>query len=377
MRIIISTGEASGDLLGAELIQRLISQNPDLFVQSIGGERLRGVAHKEIVSSDKWGVISISEALKVFPLIYLGYLKILHELKKGRPSILILIDFGYLNVLIAKKAKKMGWKIIYWMPPGSWRKERQARDLPMITDLVITPFQWSYKILNEMGAHVAWYGHPIKQLVVQHQITNKPDQKVIALLPGSRKQELKYNLSPIAQALFQDTFNHIVDFAATSVVSRETIKNAWENFFTTGNKSLPMTSYTVKDTYSVLKRSQAGIICSGTATLEAALCKCPQLVMYCGSKMMELEAKILKPKFKYISLPNIILDRPLIPELIQGGASPENIRKHLEPLLYDTPERNRQLEGFEEIDQLLGPEDAIDKCAQHILEFIDLTKKNV
>lgn len=377
MRVIISTGEASGDLLGSELVARLISQDPNLFVQSVGGERLRSLVHHQIVPSDKWGVISISEALKVAPIIYLGYLKVLKELKTEEPGYLILIDFGYLNVLLAKKAKKLGWKVIYWMPPGSWRKDRQGKDLAEFTDIVITPFKWSYEILSKRGINVAWYGHPIKQLVSQHHLTHKPEQKMIALLPGSRPHELKYNLKPIAQSLAYNSFDHIIDFSASSIVSREIIKKIWENFFASHRLSLPMTSYTIKDSYTVLKGAQAGIICSGTATLEGALCECPQVVIYCGSKMMELESKILKPSFKYISLPNIILDRPLIPEMIQQEASPEKIRNNLEPLLYDTPERKKQIEGFNEINELLGPDDAIDKCAQHILEFLCLNKKNV
>jgi lipid-A-disaccharide synthase len=128
---------------------------------------------------------------------------------------------------------------------------------------------------------------------------------------------------------------------------------------------------TVGDSVSVLLRSKAAIVCSGTATLEAALCRCPMVVIYKLSKMMLLEIKLLRLKRpKYIALPNILLDRMLLGEFVVADAVPEKVRPYFAELLVDSPSRQSQLDGFEELDAKLGPDDAITQTARLALQML-------
>lgn len=359
--VFLSAGEASGDRYAYELATRLLTKNPDLALTGIGGKRLQSLTQDTISSAD-WGAVGILESLKVAPRALRGYRWAKTRLAQGPPGLFLPIDYGYLNIRLAKAAKELGWKVLYFIPPGSWRRTKQGTDLPAVTDQIVTPFPWSADILNQMGATAHFFGHPLKQMVAQAPDPNRRS-RAIAVLPGSRMHEIQHNLPVIAQAVQSVSKIDQVQFAVASSVSESDLKQAWTRL------SQVPASFSEK-TYEVLKSSQAAIVCSGTATLESALCRCPTVVMYRGSKWMEIEFKIRKPKFDYISLPNILLDRPVLPELIQWDATPESVAQHLDPLIQDSPLRRTQLDAFEELDNLLGPTDALDQTVDLALQML-------
>ena len=353
MRVFFSAGEASGDRYAAELARRL--KSPDLTIQGIGGKRLQEFTDHTIVSSSNWGAIGIVESLKVVPRVLKGLTQAKKILRTGDPGLFIPIDFGFLNIQLAKFAKAQGWKVLYFIPPGSWRKTKQGSDLPQVTDAIVTPFPWSADILNKMGADAHFFGHPLLQMV-NDSGPNNLQREGIAILPGSRDHEITYNLPVIAQALKLIPPPTEVKVALASNVDPEKLKKIWKAL-----SDIPLTLDS--DTYRVLKSSKAALVCSGTATLESALCNCPTVVVYRASKITELEFRLRKPKFDYISLPNILLNQPLLPELIQWDATPERVAKELNHLL--TPEGNSaQLVGFEKLIQTLQPENALDQTVE-------------
>jgi len=307
--------------------------------------------------SSHFGAIGILEALKVVPQALSSYFKVKRQLTQGTPGLFIPIDFGYMNIKLARHAKNHGWKVVYFIPPGSWRKTKQGSDLPAITDAIITPFSWSAEILNQMGANAHWFGHPIRELVKQSKGEARLEQ--IAVLPGSRLHEIENNMPAISEALAH--WDQGIEFAVSPNLDMAQLQKMW-----TG----PKATFTRDDTYGVLRRSKAAVVCSGTATLEAALCGCPHVVVYRGSKAMEIEFKIRKPKFTYISQPNILLDRWVVPELLQWDANPDRIWKELEPLLQDSETRQQQVEAFDELARELGPDDALTQSAQLISTYI-------
>lgn len=357
MRLFFSAGEASGDAYVGALASRLAG--PDVRMEGIVGARGEESGVEPVASNRDWGAIGIVESLKVAPRIRKGYYRALAALAQGQPGVCIPVDFGYMNIRLAQRAKSMGWKVLYFSPPGSWRRDKQGADLPLVADEIVTPFPWSAEILSGMGASAHWFGHPLRQMVAESTGGADP-RRGVAILPGSRLHEVQNNIPAVAQAL--------KDYAGPIRLSRAPNVSEPELLALWGRNSAQVAT-TETDLYPLLKSAESAIVCSGTATLESALCGCPTVVVYRGGRAMEIEYRIRRPKFDYISLPNILLQRPLLKELIQWDATPLAIRDSVLELLGDTPARRAQLAGFAELEALLGPADALDRTAQLIREM--------
>lgn len=359
MRIFFSAGEASGDAYAAELAKSIRALKPAAELEGLGGHRSRSAGIRTVVDTSTWGAIGITQALRVVPRAIGGYFKGMRALGHGEPGVFVPIDFGWVNIRFARKAKQLGWKVLYFVPPGSWRKDRQGADLPVLCDEIVTPFPWSAEILTKMGASAHFFGHPLKEMVAHAKDEPRIPGR-IAVLPGSRRSEVELNLAVIAQTLkLSDT----AEFAVAPSVEVEALKAAWSRI-APGRSDI----FTQNDTYGVFKRAEAAIVCSGTATLEGVLCGCPMVVIYKLAKATEIEARLLMgKKIEFISLPNILLGRKVVEELIQDAATPEAIRSHLDRLRADTEERRAMLAAFAELNETLGPGDAISQAAQLIV----------
>ncbi|HEY0867136.1 MAG TPA: hypothetical protein VGE01_07155 [Fimbriimonas sp.] len=366
MRVFLSAGEASGDAYGAALVREMRSLGFHGSPRGIGGPRMKAEGVGLVADSSHWGAISITQSLKIYPRVVRSYYKAKGALATGEPGLFVPIDFGYANIRLARHAKNHGWKVLYFVPPSSWRRDRQGTDLPAITDAIATPFPWSAEILNRMGADAHWFGHPIKQLLRGKGVPpvgpgTVPVPAGIAVLPGSRSAEIDENLPVIARAVGEEP----IEFALAPSTNLEAFQAQW-------SRLAPGRSdrFTAGDAYGVLRRARSAIVCSGTATLEAALCLCPMVVMYRFSKAVLLEAKLIGFKRpKYVALPNILLDRDVVPELVQDEASPDALREWLSRL-NDGPDREKQLRDFEELDRLLGPDDAVTRTAELAMQFL-------
>lgn len=358
MRVFFSTGEASGDAYAAALSNRIRGFIGEM--SGVTGAKGEAAGIRTIADNRTWGSLGIYESLKVAPRVISGYRTVLKELKTGTPGLCICVDYGFFNIKVARHAKALGWKVLYFIPPGSWRKDKQGADLPSITDEIVTPFEWSAEILNRMGASAHWFGHPLKQMVAESDAL-APDREGIAILPGSRLHEIENNIPVVAEAI--KSYQGKVVLSQAPNVSGQDLLEIWR-------KHGKQTPQLVTNVYSALKSAQSAIVCSGTATLESALCGCPQLVVYRGNKVMEIEARIRKPKFDYISLPNILLGRGLLTELIQWDATPDRIWKEFAPLIEAGESRARQLEGYAELESILGSATCLDETAELIRQMV-------
>lgn len=355
MRLFFSTGEASGDAYAAALAKRF--RGEVVRAEGVVGARGRAMGIEVVADNRDWGSIGIFESLRVAPRVLRGYRTALAALAQGEPGVCIPIDYGYLNIKLARRAKEMGWKVLYFVPPGSWRKTKQGADLPEITHEIVTPFEWSAEMLNKMGGSAHWFGHPLRQMVAESGDADGV-REGIAVLPGSRMHEIESNVPAIAAALQNWTGRVRVSRAPN--VDSGALRDVWRK---AGVAEIEIET----ELYPLLKSSEVAIVCSGTATLESALCDCPSVVVYRGNKIMELEYRIRKPKFDYISLPNILLGRGLLPELIQWDAEPGMIWNEVEDLLGVGAERQRT--GFRELEEILGPADALDRSADLIRDL--------
>ena len=355
MRIFLSAGEASGDAYGACLIREMSQQAPNsaFEFEAVGGKLLAQEGAALVCDSSTWGAVGITQALKQIPKVTLAYFRIKRALVDGKAGLFVPIDFGFINIRLCRAAKAAGWKVLYFIPPGSWRRDRQGRDLPDLTDAITTPFEWSAKILNGMGARAYWYGHPIRQLVGQSG-SDQPRGNSIAILPGSRRHEIQLTLPLIADALKDRP--ETLEFVVAPSVDLALLQGFWKRLAPNrGDK------FTVEEKYQALRSAKVGIVCSGTATLEAALCGCPMVVLYKVSALMHLQGFLMGlKKIRWISLPNIFLQRDLLPEIRGWNVTAGDVRIALEAVLSNP---SSQQEGFLELETILGGDHAITETA--------------
>lgn len=367
MRVFFSAGEASGDAYGGALLTAL-SRLGSFEAEALGGKKLEAAGARLVADSSTWGAIGIAEALKVYPKAKVGLHRMRKALGSGEPGLFVAIDYGYLNIGLCRYARERGWKVVYFSPPGAWRRDRQGSDLPTLTDAVITPFSWSADILNRMGANAHWFGHPIKQMIRDAPRPAAASEAAIsgdrlAILPGSRQSELALLLPVFARAM--RSLDVPAEIAIASSLDPDAVKRNWRRLAPGRDRDV----FTVGETYGVLRRAKAAIVCSGTATLEAALCRCPHVVAYKVSKPVELQARLIRFKVPLIGQPSILLERMVARELVQHRATPEAVRAEVERLLGDEAARHEQIAAFDELDELLGPDDAIDRSAALIAEL--------
>ncbi|MBS1703716.1 MAG: hypothetical protein JST12_18780 [Armatimonadetes bacterium] len=361
MRLLFCAGEASGDLYAASLAREVLRVRPDAVIGGIGGARFEQVATEPLVAnSSKWGAISFVQSFREGWGILRHYLKFKEVLRKGPPGIFVPIDFGFMNLKMCRFAREAGWKVAYFSPPGSWRRDRQGEDIPKLSDLVVTPFPWSAEILQKMGANAHFFGHPLKQ-IHKELIETDFDRKGLAVLPGSRRSELEQLIPLFNQAL--------ADYPGTAQlpVPKSFVPLVQDQWARKGDAVV--NGAETGAVMRVLRTSESGIICSGTATLEAALAQIQMVVVYKVSQLVLLETKIIgfkRPRF--YSQPNILLQREVVPELIQETLSVDSLRRTLDEI--QKPETiAHQQAGFQEISDLLGSDDCITRTVELILEL--------
>lgn len=364
VRIFLSAGEASGDAYGAALVRELRAGGEEGPFEGLGGPRMKEGGVALVADSSHWGAITISQSLPLVRRVMGSYYRAKRALSNGEPGLFVPIDFGYVNIRLARHAKAKGWRVLYFVPPGSWRRHKQGKDLPAVTHAIVTPFSWSAEILEGMGANVRWFGHPIKSLLRRGVDDSPALRDKLALLPGSRGHEIQNNLPVLAEAL--KDWPHPIEFALAPGADEESIRARWPR---------KDDAFTVGDTVGVLSRARAAVVCSGTATLEAALLGVPTTVIYQADDKMRREERILTRlnlfrRPEYVALPNILLQRTAVPETIDR-VDPVELRSQVQRLWQDGPDRQKQLAEFEELDRLLGPSDAITKTAEWALDLME------
>jgi lipid-A-disaccharide synthase len=368
--LLLSAGEASGDAVAGALLDELKRLGFEGKAFAIGGPCLRKAGAVLIADSRRWGAIGVARSLLVTPRVLAGYFRVKRWLKRTKPSVVVGVDFGFFNVRLLRYAKALGLKTLYFMPPGSWRREYQGKDLARVADIIATPFSWSAELLRASGAHAYWVGHPAVQMVGE---IGERDRDAVTVLPGSRWHEVTHNLPVIVRALdlLQETKTMRILVVVAPSIDPEALRRLWmqaqSRLTPFGKKKVPC--FVPSPPYDALKESRCAIVCSGTATLESALCECPLVVLYRGDWLMKLEYFLRRPRLEYIALPNIILGRGVVPELIQDEATPEALAEHLRPLLSATDARAEQLSAFRELREVLGPADALTRCAQLVKEL--------
>ena len=312
MRYYLIAGEASGDLHGSNLIKAIHEQDSHADVRCWGGDRMQAAGATLVKHYRYLAFMGFVEVIAHLRTIFRNIDFCKKDILAWKPDVLVLIDYPGFNMRIAEWAKKQGIRIVYYISPQVWAwKEKRVEKIKRDVDkmLVILPFEvdfykkWDYK--------VTYVGHPLVE-VVSHEKNEVPvkrisDKPVIAILPGSRAQEIKVKL-PIMLKMVK----HFPDYCFVVAQASAQPDSLYNEII--GNEPVLL----VKDqTYNLLKQASAGLITSGTATLETALFGVPQVVCYKGNPVsFWLATKLVN--VKYISLVNLIMDKPVVTELIQS-----------------------------------------------------------
>ena len=377
MKYMLVAGEASGDLHASNLIASLRKLDPEAEFRFIGGDLMAKEARKTPeIHYSRLNVMGFSEVIKKLPEILENLKRAKHILDEFHPDLLILVDYPGFNLKLAKYAHKKGIRVDYFISPKIWAwKEWRVKTIKKcVTNLYsILPFEDAF--FAKHGYKSRYVGNPSVQ-EIDHALGHLPPLKhfmerqgfadkekpLIALLPGSRKSEIKNNLPLMIEVARKfPEFNYAVA-AAPSVPEKFYREVALD----------PGLQVVFGATPTLLKYSKAALVTSGTATLETALIGTPQVVCYRGNgsrlsyKLME---KILKVKF--VSLPNLIAGNRIVPELLLHNCTPENIARNLSPLLQPSPQRDWQLSGYKTVRRRLGNSVASDYVAELIIESFD------
>ena len=369
MKYYIIAGEASGDLHGSNLIKALKRLDSDAVIRSWGGDMMKEAGAEVVKHYRDLAFMGFAEVIKNLGTILTNLKFCKQDIEAFRPDVLVLIDYPGFNLRIAKWAKEKGFKVIYYISPQVWAwKESRVKLIREVVDkmLVILPFEKEY-FESKWNYKVEFVGHPLVEVIndfLSGASTEKKNPPVIALLPGSRQQEITKKLPVMLEASrsFPD-FQFVVAKAAS--LDEDFYKGLLEDY--------PEIKLVSNQTYSLLSTATAALVTSGTATLETALFGVPQVVCYKGSAISYQIAKRLV-KVKYISLVNLIMHKEVVKELIQDELTVPNLVKELDSILHDEKKRKQINEDYKALKNLLQQQsNASEKAAQIIVAFLRST----
>jgi len=362
-KLYFIAGEASGDLHGGNLIKALKQENLDFISRGFGGEKMQSQGMHCVKHFKEASFMGFVEVIKNLNTIRQLFTLAKEDIKAFQPDAVILIDFPGFNLRLLPFLKTLSTKIIWYIAPQAWAwKANRSKILKRYVDLllVILPFEKAF--FRKYTIDPKFVGHPLlDEIENKHKVNDA--SKTIALLPGSRKQEITKML-PTMLKMKKHFPSYKFKIAALSVHGKE----FYQSF--TKNSAVEIC---FDQTYSLLKESYAALVTSGTATLETALHKIPQIVCYKGSLINYLIGKQLV-KVKYISLVNLILDKESICELIQNDFNENKLKQELNNIL-STEKRKAIARHYAELINLLGKSGASKKSAQAIISSLQ-NKKN-
>ena len=366
MKYYIIAGEASGDLHASNLMKSILKKDSATEFRFWGGDLMEKVAHQKPVKHYKdlafMGFLEVAKNLNTI-LKNIKFCK--EDIQIYQPDVLILVDYPGFNLRIAEFAKNLGIKIVYYISPQLWAwKEGRVEKIKKFVDemLVILPFEKDFYKKHEVDAH--FVGHPLLDAISDLQPidiqkfkseNNLNEKEIIALLPGSREQEVTKMLELMLSVRPYFADYQFVIAGAPSLPKSFYQKYVDENVHFVSNK-----------TYDLLRSSKAALVTSGTATLETALLNIPEVVCYRGSRISYEIGKRLVKNIKYISLVNLIMDKEIVTELIQNELNTHNLVKELH-LILEGQNRTKMLNNFEILREKLGGKGASDHAAEIII----------
>ena len=383
VRILISAGEASGEMYGAllmEALRRLAGEgacatlNEQLEFFGVGGDRMRAAGCDTVVDAKDLSVVGITEILSHLPKIWGLFHKLIAEADKRKPDLAIVIDSPAFNWRVARQMRKRGIPVVYYVAPQFWAwRQRRVRLLRKYVDKALVIFPFEEKFYRDRGVDATFVGHPLADLPrpeidrAEYAARYHLDAAKlwITLMPGSRVKEVCMNLPLILEsaAKLGPSYEFLLPVAPT--LDRSFLQTPIAD-----NSSIHL----VPETLPALAQSRAGIIASGTATVEAAMMGAPFVMVY---RVSGLTCKLGRPRVKvpYFAMVNLIAGEEVVPELVQNDFTAEKVVSRLKEIIADGPARLKMIAGLTAVKaRLRGPTEGephpVDRAAQAVISFL-------
>ncbi len=369
LRVMLVAGEASGDMHAAAFVSELGRRRPDLDVFGVGGERLRAAGMRTIVDSEEVATMGFVETFGTLGRHLRLYRTLVSMMQREPPDLLVLVDYPEFNLLLARRAKKLGIRVFYFIAPQVWAWRRgRIRKIRERVDRMGVVFPFEAELYNRNGERFAEFlGHPLLDVVrpsreaaaTREKYGLDADGPVLALLPGSRRKEVS-QIGPAmldaAALLREEGWQAVV--AAAPGLGDDVLSPLLDGH--------PEVVVARGDTYDVLACADAAVVASGTATVETALLGCPMVIVYrMAPATYWLASRLVN--VDWIGMPNIILGRSVFPELIQDDATPQAIAAAVRSLRERAPEMR---DALDELRAALGRPGAAGRAADLALELV-------
>lgn len=368
MNYYLIAGETSGDLHGANLIRAIKQEDSQATFRFVGGDAMTAEAHQSpVIHTAEMAFMGFVEVL-VNAFTILGNLKkVKKDIIVHRPDALILIDFPGFNLKIAEFAKKNHIKVFYYISPKVWAwNQKRVLKIKKVVDHLFCILPFEVEFYEKWGMKIDYVGNPLLDAIgrfkpeanfkEKYALSSKP---IVALLPGSRKMEISKHL-PLMASLPE----HFPEYQFVVAGAPNFSEGYYQRHF--HKHQLPIV---FNHTYDLLTHAEAAVVVSGTATLETALFHVPQVVVYKANRLSIWLARRLI-KVKYISLVNLIMNVPVVRELIQAEYSLDLVKDEVDRLLYNEPYRINMLQNYKALDRKMGEVGASERTAKLIAKYL-------
>ncbi|HHV93743.1 MAG TPA: lipid-A-disaccharide synthase [Firmicutes bacterium] len=378
LKVMLVAGEASGDLNGSYLAKEILEQEPDTRLFGMGGPLMKEAGVRLLFNPTSISTIGFLEALRGVQVLRRVLLKLGDVVDRQQPDVVVLIDFPGFNMRFAEILKRKGIPSVYYFSPSAWAWGRgRAEKVAETVTKVVAVWPFEYDVYKEAGADVEFVGHPLLDIVPDplpkdeaRGVLGLPkDEPLVALLPGSRRQEIKVLLPIMLRAV--DLLRQKIPGVESAVAAAQTVSD--DDFRRAAGDQWNRLHLVRGETYRVLSAADLAVVACGTATLETALLGVPQVAIYRISSSTYYVAKMIV-RTPYIALPNIVAGREIIPELIQHESTPEKIAAQLERI-WQEDERRRIASDYAEVRRKLGEGGAVAKAARIVLEVAERAQK--
>ncbi|MDO4461707.1 MAG: lipid-A-disaccharide synthase [Bacteroidia bacterium] len=375
MKYYIIAGEPSGDLHGSNLMKGILSKDQEADIRFWGGDLMSAVGGTMVRHYKDTAVMGVWDVLTHLGKIRQNFKVCRRDLLENRPDVLILIDYPGFNLPMAEFAHKHGIKVYYYIAPKTWAsKEYRVKTIRKVVDRLYTIFPFETSYFKKFGIDVQFSGNPCMDAISERHHADESreefcnrvglelDKPIVALLAGSRQGELKYNLPAMLKEADKHKDCQFVIAGAPSFTERD-----YEKYIAGHDVKIVF-----NETYQLVRHARCAIVTSGTATLETALLNCPQIVLYLmwGGRFADFMAKRVFIKVPYISLVNLNLNRTAVEELFQCAYTEEKMHDLLNDLIADTPYREKMLNDYAELQEVIGGPGCSYRAAEDMVEAL-------
>ncbi len=378
--LFLVAGEVSGDIYGADLVAALRRRRPDLGVLGVGGPRMEAAGVRRVLDSEGWGIIGWLEALPQVPIFLRRLDAVARAIDSARPGAVVLIDFPGFNLPLARRLSGRR-PMAYFMPPMvSTRRGERAGRIARLGLRLLATFPFEAEAYRRAGADVVFIGHPALDRVhpsgdragIRTRLGVPPEAPVVALLPGSRRQELRRHLPVMLKALSMVQRDH-PQLRAVLPVASPLFRRVVEREVAPSPVAVILVGGGSQEAYDALSVSDFAVVASGTATLEAMCLGTPMVVIYQVSSLTAWYARRFVAAVSTAALPTLLAGRPVVPELLQEALTPKALAATVSMWLADQRGRAAMSAELTGLRARLGEGGAAERAADEILRLASLT----